>query len=77
MLQHVKNLSVQQINELFIKNILLIMKNKLVSFRKKNLEDKIFQQKDKDKRKQKINYGPIKNTLEKKFVKTDRVKSEV
>ncbi len=37
----------------------------------------IFQQKDKDKRKQKINYGPIKNTLEKKIVKTDRLKPEV
>ncbi len=37
----------------------------------------MFQQKDKDKRKQKINYGPIKGTLEKKIIKTDRLKPEV
>ncbi|CAF4323059.1 unnamed protein product, partial [Adineta steineri] len=36
-----------------------------------------FQQNDKDKRKQKINYGPTKSLLEKKIIKADRLRPEV
>ncbi|CAF0835101.1 unnamed protein product [Adineta steineri] len=35
------------------------------------------QQNDKDKRKQKINYGPTKSLLEKKIIKADRLKPEI